>query len=128
MSIYLEKYNIYMSRHESFASHISASSIYTSTSFKPSNVISSEQSSIFQEITNKLYMDIGTLIFNNELPFRTCESRDMDDIILKAKKVPREYNITSREEIRGPILEECYTTMREIQTRNLLNEAEVFRL
>ena len=52
----------------------------------------------------KLYAEISTLIFNNIFTFRTCESRDMADIIFKAKRVPREYNIPSRDIIREEIL------------------------
>ena len=69
-----------------------------------------------------LDMEIGTLIFNNGLTFRTCESREMDEIILKDKKVPSDYTIPSRYKIRVPIHDACYTTMREIQTRNLLTK------
>ena len=45
----------------------------------------------------------------------------MNAIILNTKKVPRQYKKTSRETIRGTILDACYDTMRKIQTRNLLN-------
>ena len=65
-------------------------------------------------------MEIVTLTFNNGLFFRKCESRDVSDIILKAKMVPRDYNITAREKTRREILDACYATMREIHTRNLL--------
>ena len=52
-----------------------------------------------------LDVEIVTLILNNGLTFRTCESREMDDIILKSKKVRRRYTITSRETISGAILD-----------------------
>ena len=94
-----------MSRNESCASHVLAYSIDTYTSFKTSRIISSKQSSLFQEIMKNLDMEIGTLIFNNGLTFRTCESREMDEIILKSKKVLREYTIPSREKINGTIID-----------------------
>ena len=112
-----------MIHHEYCDSHVSASSIYASPSSKQSCVISSGNSYIFKDSTKKLDVEIGILIFNNGLPFRTCDSRDMDDIILKTKKVPREYNITSSNMTRGKIMDVCYTTMRERQTRHLFNEA-----
>ena len=49
----------------------------------------------------------------------------MADIIFKSNKGPREYDIPSRETIRGPILYTGYATMREIHTKNILNKAEV---
>ena len=49
-------------------------------------------------------MAINALIFNNGLHFRTFKSMYMAYIILKASKVPREYNITSRDMIRGKYL------------------------
>ena len=49
--------------------------------------------------------EIGTLIFNNGLTFRTCESREMAEIIFKSKKVLREYTVPSRETIIGTILD-----------------------
>ena len=70
---------------------------------------------------NNTNVEIGTLIFNNGPPFRTLESRDMADIILKARNVLREYKIPSREKIRGKILDACYDTMRERHTWDLLN-------
>ena len=73
-------------------------------------------------------MEILTLIFNNVLHSRTCDSIELADMILKAKKVPREYKIPSRDTIRGPLLDACYSTKRERHTKNLLNEAEVFGL
>ena len=78
-------------------------------------------SSLFQEITENIDVEVGTLIFNNGLPFGTCESRDLYYIILKANKVSRAYKIISWETIKGPILDEFYATMRDRQTRNLLN-------
>ena len=105
MKNFPEEYSINMSRHESCAFHVSASSISASPSLKTSHIISSEQSSLFQEITKKLDVEIGTLIFNNGLTFRTCESREMADIILKSKKVLRDYTIPSREIISGIILD-----------------------
>ena len=78
-----------MSRNEYCASHVSASSIVTYPSFKTSSILSSEHSSIFQEIMKNLDMEVGTLIFNNGLTFRICESREMAEIILKSKKVLR---------------------------------------
>ena len=68
---------------------------------------------------NRLRSEIGTLIFNNELHFRKCKSRNMAEIILKTKKVPRYYNIPSREKINGTILDVCYVTMKDRQTRDL---------
>ena len=64
--------------------------------------------------TNNIDMVIGNLIFSNGLTFRTCESREMVDIILNDKKVPSDYTIPSRYKIRVPIHDACYTTMREI--------------
>ena len=52
-----------------------------------------------------LDMEVGTLIFNNGLTFRTCESREMAEIILKSKKVLREYTIPSRKKINGTIFD-----------------------
>ena len=49
----------------------------------------------------------------------------MADITFKSKKVPGEYNITSRETIRWPTIYACYAIMRERHTRNILNESEV---
>ena len=54
---------------------------------------------------NNINVEIGTLIFKNVLTFRTFKSRDMADIVLKAKKVLMEYTIPSSENIRGPILD-----------------------
>ena len=47
---------------------------------------------------------------------------------MKAKNVPREYKIPSRETIRGPILDAIYAKMRDRQKINLLTEAEDFGL
>ena len=94
-----------MSRNEYCASHVLSYSIATYTSFKTSRIISSKQSSLFQDIMKNLDMEIGTLIFNNGLTFRTCESRDMAEIILKSKKVLRDYTIPPRETISGTILD-----------------------
>ena len=105
MENFLEEYNINLIRHKYCASHVSALSISTSPSLKKSRIISSEQISLFQEITKKLDVEVGTLIFNNGLTFRTCKSRDMADIILKSKKVLREYTVPSRGEISGTILD-----------------------
>ena len=85
-----------MSCHESFASRDSASSISASPSSKPSCVISSIHSYIFQYTIKKFDVEIGTIMFNNALIFITYESRKMADIILKFKKFLREYKITLR--------------------------------
>ena len=73
-------------------------------------------------------MEIGTLIFNNGLPFRKWDSREMYGIMFKAKKVPRENKIPSRETIRGAILDACYANEKERHTRKILNEAELFAI
>ena len=82
-----------MSRHESCTSHVSTKSISASPSSKPICVISSVQSSLFQDIMNNINLEIDILMFNNLLPFRTCESRYMDDIIQEKKQVPGDNNI-----------------------------------
>ena len=53
---------------------------------------------------------IGNLILKNIPPLRTCDSREIADIIFKANKVPRDLKIPSRDTIRGKILDTCYTT------------------
>ena len=83
---------------------------------------------MYEENVKQLDVAIGSLIFNNGLPFRTCESKEMADIIIKAKTIPRDYKVPSREKIRGPILDACYNTMRDRQTKELLLEADVFGL
>ena len=70
---------------------------------------------------NNLDVAFGTPILNNGLPFSKCKSRDMIDIILKAKNVSREHMITSRETTEGKILDKCYDIIRYIQTSYLLN-------
>ena len=49
----------------------------------------------------KINVEVGTLMFKNGLPFSTCDSRYMSDIIFKSNKFPKEYKIPSREKIRG---------------------------
>ena len=75
MNISFKKYNLHMSLHEYCASRFSALLIPSSTSSKQSCVISSVNSYLFQEIMKNLDVPIGTLIFNNKLPFSSCESR-----------------------------------------------------
>ena len=73
-------------------------------------------------------MEIITLIFNNVLDLRTCDSIELSDVILKAKTFPREYKIPSRYTTRGPLLDACYSPKRGRHVKNFLNEAEVFGL
>ena len=68
-------------------------------------------------------MAICSLIFINGIPFRTYYSREMAKIIMRAKMVPKDYNIPSREVIRGPILDTFYAPMRERHKSNLLIKA-----
>ena len=90
MNTYLDEYNLNTSLHGYCASPVSASSIYTSPSFKPSRDISSSHSFLFNDSTNNIDVAVGTLIFNNGFPFRTCASKYMADIIFKVNKFPRE--------------------------------------
>ena len=110
-----------MSRHESFASHTSASLISASLLFKPIRVSSSSRDSQFQDSIKKFYMLIGSLIFKIGLPFSTCKLREVAEIILKSNNVPREYKIPLREMIRGAIMDAYYVTIRDRQTRNIFN-------
>ena len=54
MYISLREHNLHMSRHGYCASHVFASSTYTSPQSKKNRVISSLQSYIFQDIINNL--------------------------------------------------------------------------
>ena len=109
-----------MSNREYCASHVSSSSISAPPSSKPSCVFSIIHSYLFQESTNRPKLAIYTLISKKVLPFSTCESSVMVDIILKAKKVPREYKIPSGENTRKEILDAYYTTTKKGQTSNIL--------
>ena len=89
MDILLAESNMHMSRHEYYASHVSESLTSAFTSSKPRRVISSEHCSLFKYTTKKIDVEIGNIIFDNGLTFRTLDLREMDDIILNSKKVPR---------------------------------------
>ena len=65
IDILLEEYNLHMSCHEYCASHVSASSISASTLSKPGIFISSRQSSLFQESTNNMDVEIFILLLKN---------------------------------------------------------------
>ena len=71
---------------------------------------------------------IGITIFNNDLRFRMGEDETFRAMMGTARNISKDYNMTERETMRGPLLDNCFENHIKKQREKLLNREDIYGL
>ena len=83
---------------------------------------------IFSATEAKLTRFIGMNIFNNGLQFRIGEEDTFWEMVSAAINDPRDYNISGRETVQGPLLDKWFDNFTNNQCEKLINRADIYGL
>ena len=69
---------------------------------------------------------IGTTIFNNVFQFIIGEEEKFREIVRSARNVSRDYKLSTRETVPGPLIDKCFDNHTKNQREKLLNGEDIY--